>query len=63
MEPRARSTAFPNLARELVRLRVDVIVARGALTGPSGRRGMRQTTIPIVMFTGWAPGTRSGAGS
>ena len=44
---------LPALARELVRLKVDVIVAISHLAVGPAREAT--TTVPIVMFAGWDP--------
>lgn len=48
-----RNDRFPDLARELVRLEVDVIVTRGTPAALSARQATR--TIPIVMATSGDP--------
>jgi ABC-type uncharacterized transport system substrate-binding protein len=48
-----RADRFPDLARELVRLEVDVIVTRGTPAALSSRQATR--TIPIVMATSGDP--------
>ena len=53
-----KSERLPELAAELVRLRVDVIVV-GGLPGASAAKGAT-TTIPIVMTTVGDPGHRFG---
>src|SRR5438477_3109739 len=49
-----RAERFPDLASELVRLRVDLIVARGTPAAIAAKNATE--TIPVVMATMGAPG-------
>lgn len=65
--PAGRPGVFPDLAAELVRLKVDLILTRGTAAVTAAKNATR--SIPIVMATSgtrsgpaWSPGSRARAG-
>ena len=65
--PEGRADRFPDLAHDLVRLKVDLILTRGTPAVTAAKNATR--TIPIVMAAsgdpvgvGWRPGSLARAG-
>jgi putative tryptophan/tyrosine transport system substrate-binding protein len=53
--PRSRGNEFPDLAKELVRLKVDLIVTRTTAAVVAARNATRTIPIPIVMAASGDP--------